>query len=102
MRDKSEIFLNEAQTHQLFFHAIDVESAGVVGVVVLDLGHVGVALGEEFVVVEVTGVTRNAEIVAHVDRASHFLPRDECLVEFLAMAGADDLDFRLTVFGFDF
>lgn len=102
MRDKSEIFLNEAQTHQLFFHAIDVESAGVVGVVVLDLGHVGVALGEEFVVVEVTGVTRDAEIVAHVDRACHFLPCYEGLVEFLAMAGTYDLDVSLTVFRVNF
>ena len=68
--------------------------------VVLNLGHLFITFLEEFVVVQVARVAGNAVVVAHVDGSRHFLARHQSLVEFFAMARADDLYLCLTIFGF--
>ena len=58
-----------------------------------------IAFREEFVVVEVAGVARNAEIVAAIFRAKHLFARDKRFIEFLAVASTDDFHLGLSVLG---
>ena len=63
---QTEVLLDEAQAHQLLLHALDVQPARVVAVVVLDARDVLAALLEELVVVQVARVAGNAVVVAHM------------------------------------
>ena len=99
--DEAEVLLYEAQAHELLLHALHVQAPGVVAVVVLNAGDVLAAVLEELVVVQVTRVAGNPVVAAHVYRARHLLPRDEGLVELLAVPGADDLHLRLAVLRVD-
>ena len=94
---KTEILTDEVELQEELLHTFNIETTGVVAVVVLNLSHIFVAFGEELVVVERAVVGRNAVEVAHVDGLCHLLTGDEGLIELLAMACTDDLDFGLTV-----
>ena len=94
---KTEVLLDEAQAHKLLLHALDVQPARVVAVVVLDARDVLAALLKVLVVVQVARVAGNAVVVAHVDGTGHLLSGHQSLVELLAVTGADDPDFGLTV-----
>lgn len=58
--------------------------------VVFDLRDLFVALYEKFVVIEVAGVAWDSEILPHVDALGHLFAGNEGLVEFFAVACADD------------
>lgn len=64
-------------------------------VVILADRHFLLPFHKELVVVEVAGVGRNAEIVAHVDMLGHFFAGHEGFVQLLAMTGADHLHWRV-------
>lgn len=70
-------------------------------VVVLNLRSLLVALGEVLVVVQVAGVAGDAVVVAHVDGLGHLLAGHQCLIQLLAVAGADDPDLGLAVLWLD-
>ena len=99
---QTEVLLDEAQAHKLLLHALDIQPARVVAVVVLDARDVLAAFLEELVVVQVARVARDAVVVPHVYRPGHLLPGHQSLVELLAVTRADDPDFGLTVFGVHF
>ena len=67
-------------------------------VIVLYTGNILIAFREELVIVQVTGVAGNAVVVAHVDSLCHLFAGYQCLIQFLAVARADGLHLRLTVF----
>ena len=99
---KPEVLLDEAQAHKLLLHALYIQPARVVAVVVLDARDVLAALLEELVVVQVARVAGNAVVVPHVYRTGHLLPGHQRLVELLAVTGTYDPDFGLAVSGVDF
>ncbi len=94
---EAEVLADEPQAQQLLLHSLDVKAGCVVAVVVLDYGKGAIALSEVLVVVEVAGVAGYSVVVAHVDGLGHFLARDECFVQFLAVTRAYDLDLCLAV-----
>lgn len=61
---QTEVFADEIELEEQRLHAFDIESLGVVAVIVLHAADGIVAFREEFVVVQVTGVAGNAEVVA--------------------------------------
>ena len=67
-------------------------------VIVLYTGNILIAFREELVIVQVTGVAGDAVVVAHVDSLCHLFAGYQCLIQFLAVARADGLHLRLTVF----
>ena len=69
--------------------------------VVLDLCHILVAFGEEFVVVKVASVAWDAVVVAHVDCLCHLFSGNECLVEFLSVSCSDDLYLCFSILRFN-
>ena len=92
IRNPVELVLDVLQTRNLGLGFFEVEAAGVVGVEFLDGGALGVAVLEEFVVVEVAVVGRDGVEVAHVDGLGGFFLGEEGLVHLLAVADADDFD----------
>ena len=69
----------------------DIKTLGIVrGIGLVRLGP-HVALDEEAVIVKVARVAGNAIVVAHVLGAQALLAGHECLIELLAVAGADNL-----------
>ena len=67
-------------------------------VIVLYTGNILIAFREELVIVQITGVAGDAVVVAHVDSLCHLFAGYQCLIQFLAVARADGLHLRLTVF----
>ena len=80
----------------LLHGAGDIKSLGIVGGVSLVRLGLHIALNEEAVIVEVARVTGNAIIISHVLGTQALLASHERLVEFLTMAGADDLGAHVT------
>ena len=67
-------------------------------VIVLYTGNILIAFREELVIVQVTGVAGDAVVVAHVNGLCHLFTGYQRLIQFLAVARADGLHLRLTVF----
>ena len=67
--------------------------------VVTGVGFIGhradIAVDDKLIVVQVTAVCCNAEVVAHILRAQALFPRHQRLVEFLAMSCANDVRARI-------
>ena len=94
----SEVFADEAEFQKKLFHALHIQAGSVMAVIVLYTGNILIAFREELVIVQVTGVAGDAVVVAHVDSLCHLLAGYQCLIQFLAVARADGLHLRLTVF----
>ena len=87
-----EFILNVLKGGYLLYRLFQIEPPGVVGVEFFDGGAFGVAFFEEFVVVEVAVVGRDAVEVAHVFGLGAFFFGEEGFVHLLAVADADDFD----------
>ena len=94
----SEVFADEAEFQKKLFHALHIQAGSVMAVIVLYTGNILIAFREELVIVQITGVAGDAVVVAHVDSLCHLFAGYQCLIQFLAVARADGLHLRLTVF----
>ena len=74
-------------------NAIDIEAVGVVRGVCLVAFGMDSTLDIELIIVQAAGIWHNPIVMAHIYASQHFLPRDQGLVELLAMTRSDDFTF---------
>ena len=97
--DAAQFVLDVGQGGDFGFGLFEVEAAGVVAVELGQGAALGVAFGEELVVVERAVVGGDAVEVAHVFGLGALFVGEKRLVHLLAVADADDLDVGLQLFG---
>ncbi len=87
-----QLILDVLQAGDLRLGLLEIEATGIVGVELVDEDALGVTLLEVFVVIEVAVVGGDAVEVAHILGLGSLFLREEGLIQFLAVADADDLD----------
>ena len=90
-----QFFLNILQGGDFGLGLLKVQTVGVVGVELFDLGTLGVALLEELVVVKSAVVSRYTVEVAHILGLGALLLGEQCLIHLLSVADADHFDILL-------
>lgn len=90
-----QFFLNILQGGDFGLGLLKVQTVGVVGVELFDLGTLGVALLEELVIVQTAVVSGYTVEVAHILGLGALLLGEQCLVHFLSVADADHFDILL-------
>lgn len=76
------------------FHPLHIQPVCIMRMIIFNTRHLFIALHEKLDIIQVARITRDAIIIAHIFRLSHFLTGDKRFVQFLAMACANHLNFR--------
>ena len=75
----------------MLLHTLHIKTTGIVRMIVLDTGHILIALSEEFVIIEIAVVARDAVVIAHILCLSHLHPCHQSLIKLLTVTRTDDL-----------